>query len=48
MKEITDKDRAHDIINSRLSNKVLSNYTNFVQGMAQIQQLGEDLKMTGE
>lgn len=40
------RNRQHDIVNSQLSDRVMSNYDAFVQGMMKIKELGDDLKTT--
>eukprot|EP01116_Phalansterium_solitarium_P025632 TRINITY_DN9902_c0_g2_i1.p1 TRINITY_DN9902_c0_g2~~TRINITY_DN9902_c0_g2_i1.p1 ORF type:complete len:1117 (+),score=551.47 TRINITY_DN9902_c0_g2_i1:130-3480(+) len=42
--ELYEKERAHDIMNSRLSKKVMDNYGEFVSGMTQIHELSVDLQ----
>ena len=43
---MADRQKQLEIINSRLSHRVIQNYDAFVQGMVQIRQLGYDLQMT--
>eukprot|EP01119_Soliformovum_irregulare_P017840 TRINITY_DN5361_c0_g1_i1.p1 TRINITY_DN5361_c0_g1~~TRINITY_DN5361_c0_g1_i1.p1 ORF type:complete len:938 (+),score=326.83 TRINITY_DN5361_c0_g1_i1:314-2815(+) len=42
--EIEEKEKALDIISSKLSKQVMSNYGSFVQAMTEIHQLGVDLQ----
>ncbi|PRP80852.1 coiled-coil domain-containing protein [Planoprotostelium fungivorum] len=44
--QLKEKERCLDAINSKLSNKVMSNYNAFVKGMTQIHELGMDLEQS--
>jgi hypothetical protein len=45
-REIDQKERTQQLIESALSDRVMKNYSAFVQGMTQIQQIGSDLHLT--